>query len=152
MLKVATKWVSIGILLGIPYDRIQFFETEDDLEKRVSKLVDAWLDKKLGSEPPTWKTLVEVIAAKAGGDHQALAKQLASEHPATEGQGRLYSLFCRYLITRHTDEGSSLVSGIQQRTLLHGSLPAGKYKKQHSDINQHIFYLQMFSLKKTFRF
>lgn len=92
-LKVATKWVAIGILLGIPYDRIQIFELEDDLEKKISKLVDAWLDKKLGLEPPTWKRLVEVIAAKAGGDHQALAKQLASEHPVTEGQGRL-NLVC----------------------------------------------------------
>lgn len=90
LLKVATKWVAIGILLGIPYDRLLLIEDEDDLEKRVSKLVEDWLEKRRHGGEPTWQKLVEVIASKAGGDHQALARRLASDHPVTEEEGRLY--------------------------------------------------------------
>lgn len=88
LLQVATKWVAIGVLLGIHYDRIVMFEAEDDLERRIFKLAEAWLEKHLGVGQPTWRKLVEVIASKAGGDHQALAKRLASEHPVTEEQGK----------------------------------------------------------------
>lgn len=87
LLQVATKWVGIGILLGIHYSRIVMFEDEDDFEKRLAKLAEAWLEKKLG-EQPTWRKLVEVIGSKAGGDHQALAKKLAGDHPITEEQGK----------------------------------------------------------------
>lgn len=87
LLQVAIKWVAIGILLGIDYSKIVMFEYEDDLERRVAKLADAWLEKNLG-EQPTWRKLVEVIGSKAGGDHQALAKKLACDHPVTEEQGK----------------------------------------------------------------
>ena len=91
LMTVATKWVSVGILLGIRYDRLQMCEAEEDLETKVSKLVEAWLVKHLGSKP-SWKRLVEAIASKAGGDHQTLAKKLASDHPVVEHNGRLHSL------------------------------------------------------------
>ena len=85
LLTVATKWVAIGVLLGIPYDRILMLETQEDLEMKVSKLVEAWLDKNLGSKP-SWKRLVEVVASKAGGDHQTLAMKIAKDHPVVEEQ------------------------------------------------------------------
>lgn len=86
---MATKWVAIGILLGIPYHSIMMFEAaEDDLERRIFKLAEAWLEKNLGFGQPTWRKLVEVIASKAGGDHQALAKRLATDHPLTTEQGK----------------------------------------------------------------
>ena len=99
LLQIATKWVAVGVLLGIPYDKIQMFEAEDDLERRVFKLAEAWLGKNLGVEP-TWRKLVEVIASKAGGDHQALAKRLASDHPVTEEQGkyRAVSVWCYFML------------------------------------------------------
>ena len=87
LMTVATKWVSVGILLGIPYDRLQMLDAEEDLEMKVSKLVEAWLGRRLGSKPPSWKTLVEAIASRAGGDHQTLAKKLASDHPVVEHNG-----------------------------------------------------------------
>lgn len=88
LLQVATKWVAIAVLLGIDYDTIMRFEAEDDLERRILKLAEAWLEKNLGVGQPTWRKLVEVIASKAGGDHQALAKRLATDHPVTEEQGK----------------------------------------------------------------
>jgi hypothetical protein len=89
LLHVPTKWVAIGILLGIHYDRIVMFEAaEDDLERRIFKLAEGWLGKELGVGQPSWRKLVEVIASKAGGDHQALAKRLASQHPVTEERGK----------------------------------------------------------------
>ena len=86
---MATKWVAIGILLGIHYDRIMIFEAAgDDLERRIFKLAEGWLEKSLGVGQPSWRKLVEVIASKAGGDHQALAKRLASDHPVIEERGK----------------------------------------------------------------
>lgn len=83
LLQVATKWVAIGILLDISYDRLQLFEAQhDDMEKRVLKLVEAWIENRIGSVP-TWRRLAEVIACKAGGDHYALAKKVANDHPLT---------------------------------------------------------------------
>ena len=85
---MATKWVAIGVLLGIHYDRLVMFEAaEDNLEQRIFKLDEAWLEKNLGFGQPTWRKLVEVIASKAGGDHQALAKRLAADHSLTTEQG-----------------------------------------------------------------
>ena len=119
MLKVATKWVAIGILFDIPYERLQIYEAEEDLEKRVSRLVEAWIDNELGSKP-TWKRLVEVIASKAGGDHQALAKKLASDHQPSEAEEQgtycISSIKCRgiYLLALLVDLASIRVSHLSR--------------------------------------
>lgn len=87
LLEVATRWASIGLLLGIPYDRIDAIEDTDDLDDRVSKLVKIWIVKRLGNSP-SWKSLVTAIASKAGGDNLALAKRIASEHSEIQENGK----------------------------------------------------------------
>jgi hypothetical protein len=81
---VATNWVSIGLLLGIPYKRMEIFKLEDTLEERMGMMVDAWLSLKHDVAvfgEPTWRRLVEVVASSSGGGHMRLATEIARDHP-----------------------------------------------------------------------
>ncbi len=81
---VADKWMAIGLLLGISYSKLVTYEDEGTLSDRVSAMISDWLEKRYKMQKfglPTWRRLVEVIASRAGGAHNALAKQLAKSHP-----------------------------------------------------------------------
>ena len=82
--------MEIGLLLGIPYSKLKALEFADDLDEMVRGMVVAWLDKKYNTEvfgEPSWKKLVEVVGARAGGNHGVLAQEIASQHTATAEDG-----------------------------------------------------------------
>ena len=61
------------------------YPNESDAERALEKVILLWLQKKYNVEmfgPPTWKTLVEAIDRKRGGNNHKLAKEIASKHPA----------------------------------------------------------------------
>ena len=86
---VATQWASIGLFLGIPYKDIEIFKMEDSLENSVTRMVEAWLQRKHDSQAfgePSWRRLVEAVASPSGGNNKSLASQIAAKHPL---EGRL---------------------------------------------------------------
>ena len=106
---VADKWLAIGLLLGIPYHRLEACEAEDTLNQRVTQMVTEWLGKRYDTDRfglPSWRRLVEVIASRAGGSHNYLANQLVKTHPVQAGQpeAALYreSLCCLVFASRMT--------------------------------------------------
>ena len=81
---VGTRWLSIGLYLGIPYGDMETFDRESTLEQKIQKMVGAWLSGK-GSMEPTWRRLVEAVAARSGGGHQRLASAIAKDHQLGTG-------------------------------------------------------------------
>ena len=84
---VADKWMAIGLLLGIPYFQLKMLEYSDEMVRGV---VRAWLEEKYNTQVfgrPCWRKLVEVVGARAGGSHAALAQEIAREHSATAANG-----------------------------------------------------------------
>ena len=96
------QWSLIGIFLGIPYSTIKRIDFEGDLDDKVEKMVSAWLKKKHDIAvfgEPTWRILVEAVAAKSGGNDRSLAERIASEHPLLPGTLVLVS-FCNIQSSR----------------------------------------------------
>ena len=97
---VADRWMSIGLLLGIPYKLIQVFQMEDTLEESIIKMVDAWVKKQYDTNTfgePSWRKLVEAVAARSGGSHHRLASTIASNHPLSYSTGKLLATLCTYM-------------------------------------------------------
>ena len=62
------------------------YPNESDTEQALSDILELWLQQKYNVErfgPPTWRMLVEAVDRKAGGNNHDLAKEIASDHPAT---------------------------------------------------------------------
>ena len=82
---VSAKWSDIGVMLGLSYDFMQGLLGKDDIMDRIRSLVKKWLKKKFDFKNfgvPSWKKLVELIGAKAGGDNSAHALNIAKKHYA----------------------------------------------------------------------
>ena len=61
-----------------------------DLEQAFTEMLLVWLRHSYNIDkhgPPTWRRLVEAVDNDAGGSNPALAKKIASNHPA----GTLYN-------------------------------------------------------------
>ncbi len=100
---VADKWMAIGLLLGISYSRLITYEEESTVSDRVSAMISDWLEKRYKMEKfgvPCWRRLVEVIASRAGGAHNSLAKQLARDHPVQADQPETEELYCECVCVR----------------------------------------------------
>ena len=82
-----SKWQEIGLLLGISYMKLQMVELDDyniTIPHKMKAMVELWLGRKYDIETfgkPSWKTLVGVIAARAGGQYPRLASDIAAKHP-----------------------------------------------------------------------
>ena len=66
--------------------KLQILEQEEDqLNAKVRGMVEHWLKESYSVETfgkPSWKALVETIAARAGGDYRRLALEIADKHSA----------------------------------------------------------------------
>ena len=81
---VAVQWMSIGLLLGVSYEALEICEASQGLEEHVNGMVVAWLNHRYNWErfgEPSWRRLVEVIGARAGGNNRALSQKIARLHP-----------------------------------------------------------------------
>ncbi len=85
---VGDKWIAIGLFLGVQYKDIRYFDDDEDrLEDRITKMVNAWLERKYDVEAygaPSWRKLTQAIAARSGGSHFHLASMISQEHPIGE--------------------------------------------------------------------
>ena len=91
---VADKWLSVGLMLGVPYHRLEACEMEDTLNQRMTMMITEWLSRRYDTHifgEPSWRRLVEVIASRAGGCHKYLATQLAKQYPVQAMQPMDYS-------------------------------------------------------------
>lgn len=84
---VLHRWQSIALALGLKPAQVQTIKANrrGDLEACMDDALLVWLkrshmESKFG--PPTWKSLVKAIAAKAGGQNPALAADIAEAHPS----------------------------------------------------------------------
>ena len=87
---VAHKWMAIGLLLGIPYSQLKMLEYSDGPDEMVRGVLCAWLEERHNTQVfgrPSWRKLVEVVGARAGGNHAALAQEIAREHSTTVANG-----------------------------------------------------------------
>ena len=80
---VSAEWSNIGVMLGLSYNFIRLLGEDDDIMDRIRSLAERWLKKNFDFKNfgvPSWKKLVEVIGAKAGGGDSAHALKIAKEH------------------------------------------------------------------------
>lgn len=80
------RWQYVANALGLrPAETKTISSTyQGNPEKCMDDAILVWLrrahnEKKFG--PPTWKRLVQAIAARAGGNNTALAMKIAKDHP-----------------------------------------------------------------------
>ena len=84
---VLHRWQSVALALGVRQPQTQTIKTthKGEAEACMDDAVLVWLrgahnEKKHG--PPTWRKLVQAIAARSGGNNVALARTIAKAHPS----------------------------------------------------------------------
>ena len=82
---VLDKWRSVGGALGVQPNRIRAIQATHptSLENCMDETLLVWLRRSHNEAkhgPPTWKKLVQAIAARAGGQNVALAQKIAEDH------------------------------------------------------------------------
>lgn len=84
---VLHRWKFVAGALGIRPSQIQTIETthRGNPEECMDDAIIQWLRRSHNETkhgPPTWRKLVQVIAARAGGENVALASTIAKSHPS----------------------------------------------------------------------
>ena len=82
VLPLSARWKSFGLALGLHPDVLNRIECD---HKKVDDCLQAVLQEWLSTVetlrgPPSWDLLVSAVANPAGGNHQALAKEIAERH------------------------------------------------------------------------
>ena len=95
VLPIKSVYFALGRSLRLKTGDLKSIQTtypsESDAEQALSDTLELWLQQKYNVErfgPPTWRTLVEAVDRKAGGNNHELAKEIGSNHPAA-GMDRL---------------------------------------------------------------
>ena len=81
---VSFKWMEIGVILGLNYNKLKGLRDEE-IEECVAKLAKWWLKKSNTHKQfggPSWKKLVGAIGARIGGGNSVYAKEIAKQHPS----------------------------------------------------------------------
>ena len=86
---VESRYYHIGMGLRLNVEFLDDIEDKfgSDPCRALRKVVSAWLQQEYDVARfglPTWRTLVEVIDNRAGGNDHQLAEKIALEHPAGE--------------------------------------------------------------------
>ena len=78
-----SKYVAVGLFLGLPYKLTELCELEDQHEDKIAQMADFILDNKCYESfgAPSWKKVVTAVAADDGGRDYTLAKKIAADHP-----------------------------------------------------------------------
>lgn len=84
---MTTKWLEIGLFLGISFGELQKLKPIADDDK-VHGLVGIWTRWNYNTDKfgkPSWKNLVRAIGARAGGNARRAANKIADQHkPASK--------------------------------------------------------------------
>ena len=78
-----TKYFAVGLILGVPYKRLEVCDMEDSYEDKITEMVNLLLGRKYNPAfgEPSWKKVVIAVAADDGGADRSLAKKIAAKHP-----------------------------------------------------------------------
>ena len=84
---VLHRWQFVAIALGLRPAQAQTIKSKHrgDVEASMDDAILNWLQRAHNEDkhgPPTWRKLVQAIAAKAGGNNVALARTIAEAHPS----------------------------------------------------------------------
>ena len=84
---IQAKYFQFGVQLGVPGQKLNAIRTtfNHDIFQAFYEVLLVWLRHTYSVEKyglPTWQKLVEAVDNPAGGDNHALAKSIASHHPA----------------------------------------------------------------------
>ena len=87
VIKLNASYYSLGGALGLLPAELNAIKSryDQDLKQALNEVILAWLRQNYDTERyrlPTWRRLVEAVDNPAGGDNHALAKTIASSHPA----------------------------------------------------------------------
>ena len=90
---VTAKWRNIGIILGIPDNRLKAIK-EDSPPDYLREMLSIWLQKNYNVKrfgEPTWVKLVEAVNDSSGGGNPSLAMEIARGHGGILVELRLVS-------------------------------------------------------------
>ena len=84
---VSANWYNIGIALRLSPNKLDGIQARNsgDPQACLSSVVTEWLKRNYNVKrfgEPTWRWLVDVVGNPAGGDHTALARDMAWRHKA----------------------------------------------------------------------
>ena len=87
---VAARWRNIGILLGIPDNRLEAIQLlVGRPQDHLREMLTTWLRKNYEVTQfgePTWAKVVDAVNVSAGGENSDLAMKIAKRH-----KGKMYS-------------------------------------------------------------
>ena len=90
VLPIQSAYSALGRALRINTDKLksikETYPGEADTEDALSDVLELWLKQTYDARSfgsPTWRMLVEAVYCKGGGNNPKLAKEIASNHPAT---------------------------------------------------------------------
>ena len=83
--KLSSHYYNIGLYLGLSAESLKRIQEESihNSDLALEKVLNDWLGRKYDVEMhgcPTWRRLVEAVNSPDGGNHPALAKEIASCH------------------------------------------------------------------------
>lgn len=86
MVSIKAKYYQLGVELGLPPGELDAMKKEhhSDVDQAFSEVILKWLRRRYNVARfgcPTWKRLVEAVESPAGGNHSALAMDIALKHP-----------------------------------------------------------------------
>lgn len=84
---VIHRWQFVAGAMGLRPSQIRTIEATHpgNIEACMDDAISQWLRRTHNETkhgPPTWRKLVQAIAAKAGGSNAALAGRIAESHPS----------------------------------------------------------------------
>lgn len=87
VITINASYYAFGGVLGLSPNKLNTIKLEcgQNSKQGLNDVTLAWLHQNYNTEKygtPTWRRLVEAVDDPAGGDNHALAKTIASCHPA----------------------------------------------------------------------
>ena len=76
LLRIASKWFELGVLLGISVTKLEEVQAHTDLKQCLYIITMEWL-RNTKPEHRTWQFLASAIGDKAGGGDSMLAEEFA---------------------------------------------------------------------------
>ena len=83
---LSARWKEVGAAFRITQDRVARIaeENHQDPSRCLSGVITEWMKKNYNTDKfgqPSWKFVVKVVGAQAGGNDVNLALKIAGEHP-----------------------------------------------------------------------
>ena len=81
---MASRWKDVGLALRLDPDTLDTIEADcKHVTGCLREALTLWLKKAYNTKrfgPPSWKLLVAAVAHPAGGNHRALAEEIADKY------------------------------------------------------------------------